>query len=155
MKTIAVVLLAGFLMACDKPASAPAGSPAATGPNGPTPASYTVNIIWKDGSKCEVKKVEEPDTTCKKNNDSAENDEPALCVRPGDFIVWQSNKPSNAKFAIFFDPLKGGQVQTGSGTIRKRIDDKAPEAYYKYSIVRDGCEPDDVNTFDPRIRVDH
>jgi len=154
MKTIVIVLLAVLLTACDKPVSAPTGSPAAAGHNGLKPASYTVNIFWKDGSECEVGKVEEPDTTCKKNNDSAENDEPALCVHPGDFIVWQSNEPSDAKFAIFFDPIRGGQVQTGSGTIRRQIDDKAPEAYYKYSIVRDGCESNDVNTFDPRIRVD-
>ncbi len=154
MKVIVVVLLAGFLTACDKPMPASTESPAATGPNGRPPATYTVDIHWKDGSDCEVKEVRAPETDCEKNNDSVENDEPDFCVHPGDFIIWQSNEPSNAKFAIYFDPIKGGQVQTGSGTIRKQIDDKAPEAYYKYSILRDGCDPDDVNTYDPRIRID-
>ena len=150
MKTIAVVLLAaGFLTACDQPMPASTGSPASTGPEGPTSNSYTVNIFWKDGSECEVDKVEEPVTTCTQGDS-------AFCVGRNDFITWQGNSPSNAKYEIFFDPIRGMPLKAGNdGSIKRPIDENAPLANYKYSIVRDGCPPNADNTFDPHIRVDH
>lgn len=142
MKALAVVILAGFLTACDPPL------PVSTGSDGPTGQTYTVNIFWKNDSDCKVDRVEEPDTTCK-------NDDPAFCVGRNDFIIWQSNDPSNAKYEIFFDPITGMPLKAGKeGRIRKRIDENAPFANYKYSIVRDGCSPNEDNTFDPHIRVD-
>jgi hypothetical protein len=138
MKAIAVVLLAIFLTAyaTSMPASA-----------GPVEA-YTVQIFWKTDKPCEVNKVEEEKTTCKK-------DDSAFCVARNDFIIWQSNNPSNAKYEIYFDPIQGMPLKAGqNGKLVKQIDDNAPLADYKYSIVREGCAPDLANTYDPRIRVD-
>ncbi len=138
MKAIAVVLLAIFLTAYATfmPAS------------GEIVEAYTVNIFWESPTSCKVAKVEEDDTTC-------ENKEPKFCVHRGDFIIWQSNEPSNVKYEIFFDPIQGMPLKAGnSGKIIKQIDRNAPLADYKYSIVRDGCDPNWENTFDPRIRID-
>lgn len=143
MKLIAVVILTGFLAACVTHA------PSATVPGGSSLKSYTVTITWMTSDICKVDKVTEQSTDCV-------DDKPGFCVARTDFIIWQSNNPSNADYDIYFDPIRGMPLQArGNGRIVRQIDDNAPLAEYKYSIVRDGCTPNEENTFDPRIRIDH
>lgn len=143
MKVIAVLILAGILAACVTPA------PPATGHGGLSLQSYTVTITWKTSDICQVDTVTEESTTCVDGN-------PGFCVARTDFIIWQSDNPSNAKYEIYFDPIMGMPLKAGgNGRIVRQIDDNAPLAEYKYSIVRDGCTPNEQNTFDPRIRIDH
>ena len=143
MKSIAVVLLAGILAACATP------MPPFTGPKGLKLNPYIVDITWKTTDPCKVDTVVEETTTCV----VAGTD---FCVGRADFIVWRSNNPSDAKYEIHFDPIVGLPLKSGgNGIIVRPIDDNAPLAKYKYGIVRDGCSPDQANTFDPYIRVDH
>ena len=142
MKIIAVVILAGFLTACATP------MPPFTGPKGLNLNPYVVDITWQTADPCKVDTVTEETTTCVAAGT-------AFCVGRADFIIWRSNNPSNAKYEIFFDPIVGVPLKAGgNGVIVRMVNDKAPIADYKYSIVRDGCEPNWENTFDPRIRVD-
>lgn len=143
MKAIAVVILVGFLTASAALMSEPTGLKL-LGWN-----SYAVDITWQTDKPCQVDTVTEETTTCV-------NGKSGFCVGRTDFIIWRSNNPSNAKYDIYFDPIQGAPLKAGgSGRIVRQIDDNAPLAKYKYAIVRDGCTPDEANTFDPYIRVDH
>ena len=144
MKAIAVILLAGFLTACATP------MPPFTGTKGLNLNPYYVDITWSTTNICEVESLTEDPTptTCTTPG-------MGICVERGDFIIWRSNSPSNAKYEIFFDPFFGARMKAGSnGIIVRPIDRNAPLAEYKYSIVREGCSPNLDNTYDPRIRID-
>lgn len=142
MKAIAVVLLACFLAACA------ISMPPFTGAKGLNPNPYIVDITWNTTDICKVASLTEDPTTCTVPT-------AGLCVHRGDFILWKSNSPSNARYEIFFDPIYGARMKAGSnGLILRAIDRSAPIALYKYSIVREGCAPDLANTYDPRIRID-
>jgi len=142
MKVIAVVLLAGFLTACAT------SMPPFTGAKGLNLNPYIVDITWNTTDTCLVASLTEDPTTCTLPG-------LGICVGRGDFIMWRSNSPSNAKYEIFFDPIFGARLKAGSnGIIVRPIDRNAPIAQYKYSIVRDGCAPNLANTYDPRIRID-
>jgi len=142
MKAIAVVILAGFLMACTTP------MPPLTGPKGLNLNPYIVDITWQTADPCKVDTVTEEATTCIVPS-------PKFCVGRADFIVWRSNNPSDAKYEIFFDPIVGVPLKAGgNGIIVRKVDKDAPIGDYKYSIVRKGCAANAANTFDPRIRVD-
>lgn len=143
MKIIAVVMCAGLFAGCVTPI------PPFIGPKGLNPNPYVVDITWSTTEPCKVDSVTEDPTACLMAGAD-------LCVGRGDFIVWVSNNPSDAKYEIFFDPIYGARLKAGrNGIIVRPIDATAPIATYKYSIVREGCAPDLANTYDPRIRVDH
>jgi len=158
MKAIAVVILAGLLTACEKPPTPVTGAEVLDpGANVPDGKEYTVKITWHAEDRCIVKSLTEDSTKCKEPKILGLGPEPgpAFCVGRTDFVIWQSDNPPNAVYEIFFDPFRGTPLKAeGNGRIKKRIEDKAPIADYKYSIVRDGCEPNKVNTKDPYIRVD-
>ena len=142
MKAIAVVLLACFLTACAT------SMPPFTGAKGLNLNPYIVDITWNTTDTCKVASLTEDPTTCLVPTTG-------ICVHRGDFIIWRSNSPSNAKYEIFFDPIYGTRMKAGSnGIILRAIDRDAPIAEYKYSIVREGCSPNKDNTYDPRIRID-
>ena len=158
MKAIAIVLLAGLLAACEKPPTPVTGAEGLDpGANVPDPKEYTVKITWQADDRCKVASVTAETTECEEPKKPGLGAEPgpAFCVGRTDFIIWQSNNPPNAEYRIFFDPFLGTPLKTnGNGRIKARVADKAPIADYKYSIVRDDCEPNEANTNDPYIRVD-
>jgi len=134
MKAIAIALLAGALV---------------SGSQGLSLNGYTVTITWDSDDPCKVAEVAHEPTNCLYK-------ESQICVARTDFIIWQSINPPNAKYEIYFDPIMGQPLKSGgNGKIVRQIDDNAPLAEYKYSILRDGCPANEENTFDPRIRVDH
>jgi len=143
MKVIAVVILAGFLAACAT------SMPPFTGVKGLNLNPYIVDITWQTADPCKVDTVVEETTTCVAPFTD-------FCVGRADFIIWRSHNPSDAKYEIFFDPIKGVPLKSRRhGIVLAKVDDNAPFAKYKYGIVRDGCTPDVANTFDPYIRVNH
>ena len=107
---------------------------------------YKVVINFASPTSCIVTSVDEFGGTCTGVASS-------FCVQRDDFIWWESN-PADIRYEIFFDPLFGARLRsTRRGFILRPVDKTAPYAEYKYSIVREGCDPDDINTFDPRMRV--
>ncbi len=143
MKRLLIVMLAGILAACGPT------MPAFTGVKGLNANPYILDITWDATDRCKVDSVTEDTTTCVLPGT-------AFCVGRGDFIIWRSNNPSDAKYEIFFDPILGRPLKARrKGIVVRMIDAKAPIADYKYSIVRDGCSPNLENVYDPHIRVDH
>lgn len=143
MKKLVIVMLATLLAACGPT------MPSFTGVKGLNPNPYILDIHWNATNRCKVDSVTEDTTSCVLPGT-------AFCVGRSDFIIWRSNNPSDAKYEIFFDPIKGMPLKAGRhGIILRAIDANAPLADYKYSIVRDGCAPNLDNVYDPHIRVDH
>lgn len=144
MKVMIIVLMAGFLTACATPL------PPFTGTKGLALNPYRVHIKWKNGvDECKVDTVTESGEICV-------GAPGPFCVGRADLIIWTSENPSDARYEIFFDPIFGARLRSNrNGLIVRPIDKKAPFANYKYSIVRKGCAPDLVNTYDPHIRIDH
>lgn len=141
MRTLSVLAAAMLLSAC-------AELPPFTGDKGLNLNPYIVDINWSTTNPCKVESVSEDTTVCS----GGESD---FCVGRNDFVIWQSNNPSDAQFEIFFDPIDGPAFQAGgNGWVAKKIDKDAPIGLYKYSIVRKGCPPNQDNTFDPHIRID-
>lgn len=141
MRILFAVAVALLLSAC-------AELPPFTGDKGLRPNPYIVDINWSTTDPCKVDSVSEDTTVCSGGGSD-------FCVGRDDFVIWRSNNPSDAPFEIFFDPIDGPAFTAGgSGWVAKKIDGKAPIGLYKYSIVRDGCPPNQDNTFDPHIRID-
>ncbi len=146
MKRLLIIMLAALLAACGPT------MPSFQGVKGLKPNPYIVDITWNSTNRCIVDSfVEEPGRPCT-------NPGNGICLDRGDYIMWRSNNPSDAKYEIFFDPILNVPLKTrwwSKGIIRRAIDRRAPEAEYKYSIVRDGCDPNFANTYDPHIRVNN
>lgn len=108
---------------------------------------YVITITWKDdGESCEVDEVSAELPSC----------EPPFtgpCAGRNDWIQWES-APVPIVYRIYFDPLKRSPDKSGgNGVLKRKIDEDAPFAEYKYSILRDRCDPD-TDTYDPRFRID-
>ena len=144
MKVLTIALLSLILAGCKH-------MPPFTGPKGLEANPYIVEIHWKTTPACEVDFITEDPaapTTCLITG-------PGICIGRNDWVFWRSNNPSDADFEIFFDPIDGIPLKTiWDGIAFAPIDDDAPLGQYKYSIVREGCDPNIDNTFDPHIRVD-
>lgn len=107
---------------------------------------YVLKINFNATNNCKIDSVKEDMTIC--NSRAGE-----FCVKRKQWIIWVSN-PADIQYRIFFDPMLDRPLRSNrKGFIVKPINENAPIAEYKYSIVRKGCKPDDVNTFDPHIRV--
>lgn len=108
---------------------------------------FVVEIYWSDTDTCIVRDVkEDKDGRCSIFSSK-------LCLRREQHVEWRSMNPSNAAYEIYFDPIQGAPLQTNNGRLKRKIDNDAPIADYKYSILRDGCDPTKVNTYDPHIRI--
>jgi len=107
---------------------------------------YKIVINFASPTSCIVTSVDETGAACSGGG-------AGFCVDRGDFVWWESN-PADIRYEIFFDPIFGARLKsTRHGYILRPVDNTAPVAEYKYSIVREGCAPDNTNTFDPRMRV--
>ena len=108
---------------------------------------YVITITWKDGgSSCEVDTVTATLPNCSPPKTGK-------CGGRGEFIQWES-APGAIRYEVFFDPLQPSPFRSnGKGVLKRKIDDEAPFAEYKYSILRDRCDAT-TDTFDPRIRID-
>lgn len=115
-----------------------------------------VTIIFNAGN-CPISVVvPEPSKACEQGEDGSP------CLRRGkDAIVWSAvlddgttpMYPMEAGFSIHFDPFKGKSMEAreGQSTIKSnKVDDDAPEADYKYTVVGTDC---DGPPLDPNIRV--
>ena len=143
MRSTALALMAGLLSGCL--AAAPPQPMFKGDQNNP----YVVEIPWDTENSCKVNKgafKEDPAGLCPPPDSG-------LCLQRDKFIEWQSVNPADAKFEIFFDPLQPTPLKSANGKLKRKIDANAPIASYKYSIVRDGCDPTAENTFDPHIRI--
>lgn len=79
---------------------------------------------------------------------------PDIDTSRGKKLEWQAydleGNRSRQEFMLFFDPLKGATLKAPNGNVKRPIDQKAPIARYKYTIVGKGCED---KPLDPNIRV--
>lgn len=77
---------------------------------------------------------------------------PEFCIPQGKWIEWQSTPAK--RYKVYFSPFNTGSFNAGNnGKAKGKIDDGAPYALYKYTIVADGCDPK-TQANDPGIRVD-
>ncbi|MDH3441341.1 MAG: hypothetical protein OEM63_11360 [Gammaproteobacteria bacterium] len=137
VRVIAAIFVSIALGAC---ASGPP-----TGP-GSTSSPYIITINFASAASCTINSVSAALPACSSGPDQ--------CVGQNEFIQWESN-PGGIKYEIYFDPIKGAPLKSGgNGVLKRKIDDDAPYALYKYSILKDGCDPT-ADVFDPRFRVDH
>jgi hypothetical protein len=102
-------------------------------------------VTWKADDTCKVDDIVPDANLCEESH-------PEFCMPRSKWVQWQSMPPK--KYRVYFSPFNTGSFNAGNGGKAKgKIDDNAPYALYKYSIVADGCDPD-TQANDPHIRVD-
>jgi hypothetical protein len=137
VKAAAILAALSMITAC---ASAPTGGP------GTKDSPYKITIEFADAKSCEITGVTEEPTICTKPNSG-------FCIGQAEWVQWQS-KPSGIQYEVFFDPINGRPFMSGgNGILKRKIDQTAPWAKYKYSILRKNCDPK-TDAYDPHIRVD-
>ncbi len=103
-------------------------------------------MTWKSDDACTIDTIT-PDA------DICQHSHAEFCMPRSKWVEWQS-KPAK-KYKVYFSPFNTGSFNAGSnGKAKGKIDDNAPYALYKYTIVADGCDPD-TQANDPGIRVDN
>jgi hypothetical protein len=146
MRVIVSVVVLGFMAACTQKAEV-AGDTQVSADNSAL-ATYVIGIRWSETDDCQVAELQlDPGVECDATPEK-------ICVQRGDFIKWVSLEPPGTGFSIHFDPIQGMPLKAPTGQIKRPIDDDAPIADYKYSIVKNGCDPNGDNTYDPHIRVE-
>ncbi len=138
----AIVAISLVLVSCTSfgPPSGPKG-----GQNNP----FVVKFNWQNENPCKVDpaSVKPEPTTCVNNPQSD------FCVGQSKWVQWESTPAK--KYDVYFSPFVASSTKAGnSGKTKKKISDKAPFAYYKYTILADGCDAK-KDAHDPRFRVDH
>jgi len=140
MVLVALPLIAFVLVGCTN-------IPSFTGTKGEKANPYIVKINFDTADDCKVLSVDEETTPLSCGS--------GFCLKRNEWVVWHS-EPAGIKYEIFFNPIVGVPLKSWrNGYLVRPIDRRAPEADYKYSIVRDGCKPNEMNTFDPHIRVNN
>lgn len=89
---------------------------------------------------------------CPQDVDKGGNDNP-FDVDRRSRVIWQAvdSDGSTPEYAIYFDPFKGGPLESRQGVIRSRpFDSCSPAAEYKYTIVGARCKD---KPLDPRFRL--
>jgi len=137
----AIVAISSLLVSCASivPPSGPKG-----GRNNP----FVVKFTWENEEPCKVDpgSVTSEPTTCTG---------PPLadfCVGRNQWVQWESTPAK--KYDVYFSPFVASSTNAGNnGKTKKKITDKAPHGYYKYTILAEGCNAE-TDGFDPRIRVD-
>jgi hypothetical protein len=77
---------------------------------------------------------------------------PEFCIPQGKWVEWQSTPAKSYK--IYFSPFNTGSFNAGgNGKAKGKVDNDAPYALYKYTVVADGCDPE-TQANDPGFRVD-
>ncbi len=137
-----IVTISSALVSCESfgPPSGPKG-----GRNNP----FVVKFNWQNAEPCKVDSgsVTPESTTCVNNPQSD------FCVGQNKWVQWESTPAK--KYAVYFSPFVASSTNAGNnGKAKKKISDKAPYGYYKYTILADGCD-EKTDAFDPQMRVDH
>jgi len=102
-----------------------------------------LTITWK-ADACLVDTITPDASLC-------EDTFPEFCIPRTKWVEWHSTPPK--KYVIYFSPFNKGSLKAEHNGIAKgKIDDDAPYAVYKYTIVADGCDPE-TKSNDPGIRV--
>jgi hypothetical protein len=141
LKITAVITILSLLTACALK------RPPFTGTQGLNFNPHKVVINFTDADPCVITSVDPIATSCVGGGG-------VFCVGRTEFIWWESN-PADIRYEIFFDPIYSPRLRASpNGFVLRPIDDRAPIGDYKYSIVREGCDPKKAYTFDPLIRVD-
>jgi hypothetical protein len=103
-----------------------------------------VAMTWKAVDACSIDTITPDASLCEKSF-------PEFCVPRSKWVEWQSTPAK--KYKVYFSPFNTGSFNAGSnGRTKGKIDDDAPYAIYKYTIVADGCDPE-TQANDPGIRV--
>jgi hypothetical protein len=101
-------------------------------------------MTWKAVDACTIDKITPDASLCKESF-------PEFCIPRSKWVEWRSTPAK--KYKVYFSPFNTGSFNAGSnGRIKGKIDDDAPYAIYKYTIVADGCDPE-TQANDPGIRV--
>ncbi len=102
-------------------------------------------VTWSAADTCAIDTITPDANICQRTH--AE-----FCMPRSKWIEWQST-PAR-KYDVYFSPFNTGSFNAGNnGKAKGKIDDNAPYALYKYSIVAEGCNPE-TQVNDPHIRVD-
>jgi hypothetical protein len=124
-----------------------AGGPMTPSQKGNQNDPWVVTITWQSKDSCKVAAVTPESTVC------VNNPQTDFCVGQSKWVEWQSDPAK--KYMIFFSPFNSASLNAGNnGKAKGKINDKAPFALYKYSILADGCN-ETLDTYDPHIRVDN
>lgn len=137
----AVVTISSALVSCTS-----LGPP--SGPKGGRNNPFVVKFNWQNAEPCKVdpESVTPEPTTCTGPPLSD------FCVGHNQWVQWESTPAK--KYDVYFSPFVASSTNAGNnGITKKKITDKAPHGYYKYTILADGCNAD-TDGFDPMIRVD-
>lgn len=103
-------------------------------------------VTWMPDDACKIDAVTADAELCEINF-------PEFCIPRGKWVEWQSTPPKG--YTVYFSPFNKGSFKGNKdGLAKAKIDDDAPYALYKYTVVADGCDPK-TQANDPGIRVDN
>lgn len=118
-------------------------------PNGGQNSPFLVTFSWQNADPCKV----DPGSISFVGETCVNNPPTDFCVGRNKWVQWESTPAK--KYDIYLSPFVASSINAGNnGKAKKRINDKAPYGYYKYTILADNCDAD-TDAFDPRMRVDH
>ena len=138
----AIVAISSILASCQS-------FPAPSGPRGGQNNPYLVTFSWQNADPCKV----DAGSFTFDGETCANNPQTDFCVGRNKWVQWQSTPAK--KYDIYLSPFVSSSINAGNnGKAKKRINDKAPWGYYKYTILADNCDAD-TDAYDPRMRVDH
>lgn len=102
-------------------------------------------MTWMPDDACKIDAITADAELCELNF-------PEFCIPQSKWVEWQSTPAK--RYRVYFSPFNSGSFNAGSnGKAKGKIDDDAPYALYKYTIVADGCDPE-TQANDPGLRVD-
>jgi hypothetical protein len=99
-----------------------------------------LSITWDTTDECKITRITPDANICQSTH--AE-----FCMPRSKWVKWQST--SEKGLQVYFSPFTTGN----DGKTKRKIDDHAPYAVYKYTILAEGCNRD-TQANDPGIRVD-
>ena len=116
---------------------------------------WIITIKYDPAEVCTILEVKAETTNCvgdmdPKNRGLKKKDDD-ICVARGKWLKWKTD-PEKKNFDIYFHPFSGQGFPGNNGDLKKKIDDDAPVALYKYTILMRNCDKKD-DVWDPRIRI--
>jgi len=137
LRTAAILVALSMITACMQMVPSGPGNP-----NTP----YKIIVNFADANSCTITGITEDTTTCTPPHTG-------FCMGQNESVQWESN-PAGIRYEVFFDPINGQPFKSNAnGILRRTIDGDAPWVKYKYSILRENCDPK-TDAYDPHIRVD-